>query len=108
MEKYKVFTWNQDRFPTLEKLLSELKSMGVKPICIIDPGVKVDEDYYVYKEGMKEGPGILEDAEGIRYEGTFHRDLKNGEFVEKDRNGKVLRRVHYVNGVVQNLQASNL
>jgi hypothetical protein len=34
--------------------------------------------------------------------------LKNGEFVEKDRNGKVLRRVHYVNGVVQNLQASNL
>ena len=35
MEKYKLFTWNQDRFPTLEKLLDELKEMGVKPICIM-------------------------------------------------------------------------
>ena len=52
MEKYKVFTWNQDRFPTLEKLLQELKDMGVKPICIIDPGVKVEEGYNVYEEGI--------------------------------------------------------
>lgn len=53
MEKYKVFTWNQDRFPTLEALLDELKEMGVKPVCIIDPGVKVEEGYSVYEEGIE-------------------------------------------------------
>lgn len=53
MEKYKVFTWNEDRFPTRDKLLSELKDMGIKPVCIIDPGVKVEEGYDVYEEGIQ-------------------------------------------------------
>ncbi len=55
MEKYKVFTWNEDRFPTCDKLLAELKEMGVKPICIIDPGVKVEEGYDIYEEGIEKG-----------------------------------------------------
>jgi hypothetical protein len=54
-----------------------------------------------FRNGMKEGPGILEDAEGIRYEGNFHEDEKHGEFTEKDKSGNVLRKVTYVMGQPQ-------
>ncbi len=53
MDDYRVFTWNKERFPEPEKLLSELKSLGFKVITIIDPGVKADTNYFVAKEGVK-------------------------------------------------------
>ena len=43
----------------------------------------------------------MEDAEGIRYEGTFHNDLKDGLFVETDKSGNVIREVTYVKGIEQ-------
>ena len=49
---------------------------------------------------MKEGPGILEDADGIRYEGNFHEDEKDGEFTERDKNGSVVRTTTYSKGVI--------
>jgi len=53
MDGYRVFTWDKERFPEPEKLLSELKSLGFKVITIIDPGVKADTNYFVAKEGIK-------------------------------------------------------
>ena len=44
---------------------------------------------------------VMEDAEGIRYEGTFHNDLKDGLFVETDKSGNVIREVTYVKGIEQ-------
>lgn len=55
MDRYKVFTWNQETYEDGAKVLSDLKEMGIKSVAIIDPGVKVEKDYYVYEEGMKEG-----------------------------------------------------
>ena len=52
-----------------------------------------------FRRGLKEGKGILEDADGIRYEGNFSADKKDGEFIEKDKNGLLLRKVRYRNGV---------
>ena len=54
-----------------------------------------------FKGGLKEGKGVMEDAEGIRYEGTFHNDLKDGLFVETDKSGNVIREVTYVKGIEQ-------
>lgn len=53
MDHYKVFTWSDEKFPNQKGLMEELKGMGIKPIAIIDPGTKVEKDYYMYEEGMK-------------------------------------------------------
>ncbi len=53
MDGYRVFTWNKERFPEPEKLLNDLKKIGFKVVTIIDPGVKVDTNYFVAQEGIK-------------------------------------------------------
>ncbi len=55
MDHYKVFTWNKERYTDGAKVISDFKEMGIKAVTIIDPGVKVEKDYYVYEEGVKEG-----------------------------------------------------
>ncbi len=52
MERYKVFTWNTSRFTDPGILLSDLKKQGIKAVTIVDPGVKVEEDYPMYEEGI--------------------------------------------------------
>ncbi|MBD5545944.1 MAG: DUF5110 domain-containing protein [Lachnospiraceae bacterium] len=55
MDHYKVFTWNQETYEDGAKVISDFKDMGIKAVTIIDPGVKVEKDYYVYEEGVKNG-----------------------------------------------------
>lgn len=54
MERYKVFTWNKERFNDPALLLSDLKKQGIKAVTIIDPGVKVEKDYFMYEEGIEQ------------------------------------------------------
>jgi alpha-glucosidase len=51
MEGYRVFTWNEDRFPDPRGLISDLREQGFRVVTIVDPGVKVDENYPIYTEG---------------------------------------------------------
>ncbi len=53
MEGYRVFTWNDDRFPDPEGLISDLGEQGFRVVTIVDPGVKVDENYSVYTDGRE-------------------------------------------------------
>ncbi len=53
MDDYRVFTWNKVRFPDPKKLISDLKEKGFETIVMIDPGVKVDDDYEVYRQGLE-------------------------------------------------------
>ncbi|MFT7588536.1 MAG: alpha-glucosidase, partial [Limisphaerales bacterium] len=53
MDKYKVFSWDEDRFPDPEKLMSSLEAMGFKVVVIVDPGVKVEKGYKPYDSGIK-------------------------------------------------------
>src|ERR671932_980925 len=53
MDGYRVFTWDEDRFPEPESLISELAEQGFCVVTIVDPGVKVDENYPVYVEGRE-------------------------------------------------------
>lgn len=55
MDNYKVFTWNPDTYKDPKKMLADLKEQGFKAVTIIDPGIKVEKDYEVYEEGMKNG-----------------------------------------------------
>lgn len=52
MDDYRVFTWDDERFPDPEGLLQELEDIGFKVVAIIDPGVKADPDYTIAQEGL--------------------------------------------------------
>lgn len=53
MDGFRCFTWDKEGFPDPVKLTKELAEMGFKLVVIIDPGIKVDPDYFVYQEGIK-------------------------------------------------------
>lgn len=53
MDEYRVFTWNKELFPDAKLMISDLKEQGFKTIVMIDPGVKVDKNYFVYREGLE-------------------------------------------------------
>lgn len=55
MERYKVFTWGREAFPDPEQMIRDLGKDGFKIVTIIDPGVKVEEGYEMYDEGVREG-----------------------------------------------------
>jgi alpha-glucosidase len=55
MEGYRVFTWDEERFPDPAGFISSLGSDGFRVVTIIDPGVKADPDYPVYREGRENG-----------------------------------------------------
>lgn len=54
MERYKDFTIDKERFPDFENLVKDMKSQGIHLVPIIDAGVKIEKDYNVYEEGVKE------------------------------------------------------
>ena len=51
MEGYRVFTFNKKNFSEPKKLNDYLHNKGFKSVFMIDPGVKVDTGYSVYKSG---------------------------------------------------------
>ena len=53
MEGFRCFTWNKEYFPNPKKMVKELADDGFKTIVIIDPGIKIDNDYGVFKEGLE-------------------------------------------------------
>lgn len=53
MDGYRCFTWNKKYFPDPKRMVKELSDDGFKTVVIIDPGIKVDENYWVYKEGKE-------------------------------------------------------
>ncbi len=55
MDEYRVFTWNKDHFPDPTTMIDDLKKQGFETIVMIDPGIKVSRDYFVYDEGRKKG-----------------------------------------------------
>ncbi len=55
MDGYRVFTWDKKRFPDPPKLISDLRANGFQTVLIIDPGIKVVENYSVYADGKRRG-----------------------------------------------------
>ena len=51
MDGFRVFTWDDEAFPDPEALNADLADLGVKTVVIVDPGVKVDPDYFAYQKG---------------------------------------------------------
>ncbi|MCZ2102034.1 MAG: glycoside hydrolase family 31 protein [Chitinophagales bacterium] len=52
MDAFKPFTWDYKKFPKPKEMIADLEKEGFKTIVIIDPGIKVDLAYDVFKEGL--------------------------------------------------------
>jgi len=52
MEGFRCFTWNKEFFPDPKRMVQELETNGFKTIAIIDPGIKIDLEYSVFKEAL--------------------------------------------------------
>ena len=52
MDNFKVFTWNDKNYGKPGELFERIKGLGVKPVCIIDPGTKVEKGYSIDDEGV--------------------------------------------------------
>lgn len=55
MRGYRVFTWRKDTYESPDKFIKKMRKLGFRIITIIDPGVKKDDDYKIYKEGLEKG-----------------------------------------------------
>ncbi|WP_432709017.1 glycoside hydrolase family 31 protein [Pedobacter sp.] len=53
MDGYRCFTWNKKYFPDPKKMIRNLSAIGFKTVVMIDPGIKVDDNYWVFKEGKE-------------------------------------------------------
>lgn len=55
MDGYRCFTWNHAHFPNPKRLISDLREQGFETVVMIDPGIKEDPSYEVYKKGLELG-----------------------------------------------------
>ena len=52
MDAYKIFTWHPENFPNPDGLISRLNDLNFRTAVIVDPGIKVEEGYPAYDEGI--------------------------------------------------------
>ena len=60
MDGYRVFTWNPVEFSHPKRLLDTLAARGFRVVTIVDPGVKIDSAYRVYREGLARHAYVLQ------------------------------------------------
>ncbi|EHQ07404.1 glycoside hydrolase family 31 [Leptonema illini DSM 21528] len=84
MDRYRVFTWNPEKFAEPERLHAELAEQGVRTVAIIDPGVAAKDDYDVYRGGL-EGDHFCRKSDGSLYIGKVWPGLcAFPDFVRED------------------------
>ena len=69
MDGYRIFTWDKTAFPDPAALTDDLRSEGFKVVTIVDPGIKVDPEYSVYKQGL-ENDYFCKTSDGRIYTGA--------------------------------------
>lgn len=55
MDNFKDFTVDGSKFPDFERFVAEKKEKGIRLIPIIDAGIKAEEGYEIFDEGVKNG-----------------------------------------------------
>lgn len=68
MDNFKVFTFDRNKFPNPGELNNYLHNSGFKAIYILDPGVKVEQNYFVYEQGVQ-GNYYITTPSGAEYHG---------------------------------------
>jgi len=68
MDDYKIFTFDEKRFPDPEGLNEDLHKLDFKAVWMIDPGVKKEKGYHVYDSGDAGNHWVL-DKKGKEFNG---------------------------------------
>ncbi|WP_158825025.1 glycoside hydrolase family 31 protein [Mucilaginibacter lacusdianchii] len=55
MQDFKIFTWNKETFARPKDFINQLKDINFKLVTIVDPGIKVEQGYQQYDEGVEKG-----------------------------------------------------
>jgi alpha-glucosidase len=63
MDGYRIFTVDKKNFPNLRATSERMNKNGTKLVAILDPGVKWDKDFKIYREGIENGY-FIKDPEG--------------------------------------------
>jgi len=53
MDRYKVFTFNNETFKNISDVIHMLKEDGIKIVPIVDPGIKIEEGFSIYEQALK-------------------------------------------------------
>ncbi len=53
MDGFRCFTWNNEHFPDPKQMVKDLEADGFKTITIIDPGIKMDKNYKVFRDALE-------------------------------------------------------
>jgi alpha-glucosidase len=53
MDGFKIFTWNKETFPDPKGMIDKLKAIDFRLVTIVDPGIKIEEGYQEYDEGIE-------------------------------------------------------
>lgn len=68
MDKYKIFTWSKKDFPDPKGMIDRLKSLGFQVVIMCDPGIKVEEGYHTFDEGLRKDV-FIKYPDGTNYMG---------------------------------------
>lgn len=68
MDGFRIFTFNLEKFPNPKAVNRDLHLRGFHSTWMIDPGAKVDPDYFVYKSGT-ENDVWVKTAKGENFHG---------------------------------------
>ncbi len=84
MDQYRVFTWDSVRFPDPAAMIAKLHDLGFRVVTIVDPGVKADVGYGVYRSGLAAGH-YLRQPDGSVYTGAvWPGDATYPDFTDAD------------------------
>ena len=75
MDSYKDFSVNESKFPNIKNWLAEKSKQGIHIVPIIDAGVKAEEGYDIYDEGMANGYFSTLDGQ------VYHNEVWPGDSV---------------------------
>jgi alpha-glucosidase len=69
MDEYRIFTFDKEKFPDPKALNDYLHAKNFKSVYMIDPGAKVDSNYFVDKQLVANDYAVRR-ADGTIYEGN--------------------------------------
>ncbi len=84
MDGFRCFTWDKERFPEPSRMIADLKAQGFNVVLIVDPGIKIDPEYAVYKEALEKGYFCLRSDGDLMHGKVWPGDCNFPDFTDPE------------------------
>jgi len=68
MDNYKIFSWDEKHFPDPKGMIDQLAERGFHVVIMCDPGIKVEQGYEPYDDGIQKDV-FIKYPDGENYQG---------------------------------------